>query len=715
VGRKKKDRSPESMLARAEKLFRRGNYSLAKKEFEKVLQGRFSPRRRVVPLRAGGQPASLPGLSKGLSGPEPERMVERKDISERVEICNREIKRLKAEDLIKRARKYSADNNPREALRCFEEAYGITGEDWIQEKIGRLREISLIDDLRKSARDAEVTGEYLKAAELYEQAFMAQERKDLIVRKAVCLVKAEKYSEAVSLLQDLALTDLRAMYYYGFALAKVGRYFECLKVWDGIDSQDNCFLAQKRAAGSLLAAKLHDRFTRAEDFASIYQEGNYLLNSTGAQGLTGVVEYCKYAWIEELWKEERYETIADLLEHSPAEMEPALLSLHAKTLFKLAEKSEASLDGFTMFWLTALFSAKSESFSTEEVEGDKVRRELIRMGEDLIKSKVKSGDKSTEGALIFWDLERRLAEDLHGLIGDQEDFADLVCTPRFASRFGKSAQILRVIRDKRHLFRNLEHYLETGSYYSTAWQSLYYLEGKDYENALASLPETEEGDEFADYGGKKVTFSCGLHQLGKGEDPPKLYGETATALFDMAPRYEKQFIENALNADELDQMRCYEQVLHDIHRKRPLKQIKEALSLVMSSCAVELYNQERIIPRSLEIALTEALGLNPENELARGSLNDLRVLFKVQELEQAISKNKMNKACKMAVETEYQEVRDHFFEFLEDAIESMDEMQLGYEDKIALLRNIQKWCIRVDDAHPILYDIKDMLAHLEQR
>ena len=69
----------------------------------------------------------------------------------------------------------------------------------------------------------------------------------------------------------------------------------------------------------------------------------------------------------------------------------------------------------------------------------------------------------------------------------------------------------------------------------------------------------------------------------------------------------------------------------------------------------------------------------------------------------------------MAVETEYQEVRDHFFEFLEDVIESMDEMQLGYEDKIALLRNIQKWCIRVDDAHPILYDIKDMLAHLEQR
>ncbi|MBW1690437.1 MAG: hypothetical protein JRJ70_06720 [Deltaproteobacteria bacterium] len=126
MGKKKKDRSPESMLARAEKLFSRGNYPLAKKEFEKVLRGRF-------------QPVGLPGRSKGPSGPESERMVERKDISERIEICNKEIKRLKAEDLIRRARKYSGNGNPREALRCFEGAYGISGEDWIREKIGRLR------------------------------------------------------------------------------------------------------------------------------------------------------------------------------------------------------------------------------------------------------------------------------------------------------------------------------------------------------------------------------------------------------------------------------------------------------------------------------------------------------------------------------------------------------------------------------------------------
>lgn len=380
-----------------------------------------------------------------------------------------------------------------------------------------------------------------------------------------------------------------------------------------------------------------------------------------------------------------------------------------------AEKSGANPGDFTMFWLTAVFREKSESFSTEAVEGDKVRRGLIRMAEDLIKSKVKSEDKATEGALIFWNLERKLVEDLYGLIEDQEDFANIVCTPRFAARFGKSARMLRVIRDKRRLFGDREHYLVTGSYYSAAWQSLYYLEGQDYENALVSLPGTGDGEEFVDYGARKVSFACGLHCLEKGENPPRQYAETATALFDMAPSYERQFIEHALNAHELDKMRCYEKVLHDIHSKRPSKQIEEALSLVMSRRALDLYNRRLIIPKSLEIILTEALALNPENELARGNLNDLQVVFKIQALDQAMSRNKMNKACKIAAESEHHKVRDHFFDFFEDAVESLDEMGLGYENKIGALRDIYKWCIRVDDVHPILYDIEGMLEELERR
>ncbi|MCK4485426.1 MAG: hypothetical protein KAU38_01525, partial [Desulfobacterales bacterium] len=349
--------------------------------------------------------------------------------------------------------------------------------------------------------------EYEKAAALYEQAFITQKREDLLAKRACCLVKAKRYEEAISVFKDLVVSDHGAMYNYGFALARVGRYYECLKVWDNIASQVKGFLEQKKAVRSLLAADLYKRFGRGQDFARIHEEGQYLLNVTGRQGtdhdMDGLVEYCRYAWIDELWKEERYETIWELLAHLSARMEPArhrpadtdsgeaggpaLLALRAKTSFKLAETSTEHLADLTMFWLTAVYGDVFGRFSSGMEESVNVRRELIRMAEDLITRHANSGDGAAEKALTYWNIEKKLVEDLSALVGARHDLAHLVCTPRFAARFCKSAQVLRLIRENREFFENTEHYLSTGSFYSPAWQSLYDLENGEYEKALGGL------------------------------------------------------------------------------------------------------------------------------------------------------------------------------------------------------------------------------------
>jgi len=100
MGKKKKVKSLEAILTRAEKLFRKANYPLAKREFEKA--------RKMV---------------------KPEDVEKLRDIAEKIKICNKEAEGLKAEDLVRRAKKYARKGSPREALRCFEEAYGITGDD----------------------------------------------------------------------------------------------------------------------------------------------------------------------------------------------------------------------------------------------------------------------------------------------------------------------------------------------------------------------------------------------------------------------------------------------------------------------------------------------------------------------------------------------------------------------------------------------------------
>jgi len=76
-------------LARAEKLFHKGNYPLAQGEFEKA-QGMLN------------------------QGHGAER---RKDIAEKIQICKKETERLRADDLVKRAKKHLRKNNPQEALR----------------------------------------------------------------------------------------------------------------------------------------------------------------------------------------------------------------------------------------------------------------------------------------------------------------------------------------------------------------------------------------------------------------------------------------------------------------------------------------------------------------------------------------------------------------------------------------------------------------------
>ncbi|MBW2738051.1 MAG: hypothetical protein JRE64_04205, partial [Deltaproteobacteria bacterium] len=450
------------------------------------------------------------------------------------------------------------------------------------------------------------------------------------------------------------------------------------------------------------------------DFARLYKEGKYLLDSAGRQDMAGLVEYCKYAWIKELWRDEQYDTIWELLFDFPATVEPVLIALYAKTCFKLAKISGTHLSDLSMFWLTAVYNSElSGKFSLEVEQREIVRQKLIQMAEALIKETVNPGDETAQTVLTCWNIDNKLIKYIHALAGDREDMAHLVCTPRFAALFGKSAQILRLIKGNKNFFDNTEQYLMTGCYYSPAGQSLYHLEARQYEKAFDSLPEVIDRDEFATYGMLKVKFFCGLNCLENGEGHLRRYFDTVPALFDIDSCYEKELIDKAMNSYELDELNRYEDVLNIIHIKRPSKGIKEALSMVMSIRAIGMYNKKLINDKTLNIILKKALALNPKNEHARVSIEDNKVGLEIIELQKAIGKNKMNKACKIAVESKYENVRSCFFGFIEYSVKTLHEMDKEDEEKIFFLNEIYEWCARVDESHPILYDINKILRDLE--
>lgn len=684
-------KSPEAILKKAEKLFKKGNYISAKKEFE-----------------------------------EANEYYREDEIAEKVRICEREIVQLKAKELVKRGRKNIKKGNLREAIRCFEEAHDIFPEDWLPERISALKAELAGRKSFEAAKDAEKSGDYEKAASLYEEALASQDSEELLLKKASSLIRAEKYGEAISILKEHPLSDDSAKYDYGFALAKTRKYYECLKAWDAVQAWENTFMEQKRLVQSLLAADLCDRFSRVDadksdhpEFAAIYKEGRYLtehsafdVQDSEFHSLPDILEYCKYKRIGQLWKKKEYEAIGDILTPYPTDMDADMLALYAKIFFKCSEISQKYLPDLTMLWLTALYHPElSEQLSDDPESRASVRQELIQRAEVLLQKHTRSGD------MVCWNAEKKMMEDLKAIAGrsQSESGAILICTPRFAEKFGLSDRVLRLIRDNRDYFSDDEHYLLTGGCYSSGGKSLFHLYRKEYEEAIDALPrnDSEENAEFIQYCTERVHFAYGLHCLEKGDTRGGRYFENAAALFEKSPEYEVQFTDKAMVCHDVDKMTRYENALSEIHSGRPTKRIKEALSLIMTRRAVILYNRRQMSLKAAEAAVVKALSFNPKNEHARATLETMQIDLELDELFKAINKYKMNKACQIAGKSEYPEVREEFFDFVEHNLDQLEETDMDPHEKTFLLNDFFKWCARVDETHPILYDIDEMLKDLE--
>lgn len=676
---KKKSPGPKLILERAEKLFKKGSYALAKPAFEEI-----------------------------------NAVLQDEEIAEKIKICEREIIRQENKELIKKGRRSLKKDNLQEALRYFEEAYRLCAEDWLPEKIALLKAELSGRKSFEAAKDAEQSGDYEKAAELYEEAISVSEseNEELLRRRARILIKAGKYEEAVSLFASLTVSDDEdTSYQYGFALAKIKKYYECLKIWDRIPEKNTAFSEQKALVRSLLAADIYEAFEKGKkgepaEWKRIYEQGTYLSERTGE--LSEVAEMAKYACAGQLWKTGQYERAAELLLPFPSQMNAELTEVYAKLFFRLAEISPEYLPDFTLFWLTALYSPETYmKLAADDARREKIRKALIQKGEELIKKKYP--DRSE--ALVCWNAEKKAVETLHAL-GSGKSF--LTGTPQFIRKFGKSEEILEMIRNSRKFFPSAEQYLSTGASYSSAGQSLYHLYKGNYEQAFEELPLPDKAaDEFADYCIERVYFEYGMYCLEKGERGIGRYFETAAALFEKSPEYEKSFIDKAMSSDHLHEMQWYENALSDIYAKRPTKKIGEALSVIMTRRAIRMQNKRQLGLRGTETVLKKALKLDADNELARVSLESMQVELDLEDLIRAIEKHKINKACQIAAKSPHKEVKKEFLDFIRYNVEHLDDPEIKDRERLLLLNDFAKWCARVDESHPLLKDIDKRLGQLK--
>ena len=692
MAKKKKTQDLDSILARADKFWERGNYPLAEKEYVKA-------------------------LDKGYQG----------DLTRKLTVCREAIARQTSKELSKKGRNQLRKQNVRSALKLFEQANELDPQTWLQEKIQELGEQVRSGNFLENAREAEARGDYRQAAEFFNQARQGPESSaDILLKKAACLVKGGDFEAAVQAYAQLEPNSTADLYNQGFALIKSGRLYEGLCVWESIrrgslpENQWQQFQEHMEMVSTALAHEL-GRSVRDgrndQDPVDVCRQIDFLVERLQDEALKEELRECRPILIRDLWAGHRYQEIEPLLDLPSEDIDSRQISNFGKLYFKLAQSAGSHLDELRMFWLTAVYDDPQLSRFASASQIEQVRARLMHMAEDIIKQS-RSHDQAVENAArVRWNTDKVILERLSELIGSSDEKAFVLFTPDLAARFGRTQNMLELIRTYKNSFQSEDEYLRTGGYYSGAGQSLYLLDEESYAQAFAVLPQTgEEADEFFRYVVANVHFFYFLYCLETGEGKADRSVEHFVYLFTLDPKYERllaRYADKASDNAQYDTLQRYESGLQKVLTQTASRAVAQPLSLIMSIRAIQSYNRGDIGNAALASQLTQALRFDPENEHALGNLRTTRIDLDISKMMQAMEKGKLKKAGNIAAQSEYPEVREQFFEQSEEMLDDIRTLE-GREAqwKEMLLRELHVSSRRVDPTHPLLAEIAESLQFI---
>jgi len=674
----KKRNSIDAILKRAEKLFETGNYLLAEKEFKKAKQKKNSP-----------------------------------EIEEKLAICLKNTQGLKGKEWVKKGQKAENRNDLSGAVSCFREAESLLHETWLRDKIRELEQRLLGCDMVAKAETAFRNKDYQAASGFYTELAQIHEKETYLSESAVCLVKGNMFDQAVELFKSLNSLDDAARYHFGYALAKQGEYIDALDQWEMIDSGDAGFISQQHQVLALAFEQLNASMNAGGDINGIQADAGRLLggkavhgNDGLAKGLGVLSDYSRLSLASSLWETGDYGAVANLLDTMVLKKDPALTVLCAVTYYHLAETQVDYTGPMADHWLTAVYFVDLATAVGDDPEKqDRVRQRLIRMAEKRINTM--AGPKDLNGAVAtHFDIDKSLMVDLLAISGDRHDSLPVpwICTPCFSTRYGLSDAVLALIRENRDYFRDEEHFLSTGACYSRMGESFYALKtgsAKAAFDLLGTMDAVDSTDEFINYALGLIRFEYGKFVLENGEKNFLDYFDSTVSLFETVPGVEKQFSQEMLQYEGRYLLE-YEAVLGFLYKLRPSGPISEAYSFFMGQVAVNKFNRGKITNKQSHVALEKALRVDPGNEYVIHLKEQIAISLETEALYNAMNKRKMGKATALATKSPFPEVRDKFFEFIEQMMEQIEESGLEKPHRIAELNDLLNACMAVDPVHPII-------------
>lgn len=526
-----------------------------------------------------------------------------------------------------------------------------------------------------------------------------------------------------------------ALYEAGFDLLEQGKFKDCLCLWQQIPSDDTQFLSQKEVVidqliqdvAKRLAERPLERIHEIQEVLRELTECGLELTQLGKGEVLNASH--RFLSLIMLWQEGRVREIRTISGAADF-LHPTVLEIHAKSSYIVLKEEGrlATMDEVGHFidcWLS--FLSHSTLFRSPEQPDDaeKYCLDLLEVGEKMVRKYAEHLGGTGEQLLFHWEEDYVLLKAFSSFFWKEENVP--LYTPALAWEAGIAEQIFKVIQNKQDAVLNQEEFLAAGALYSAVGPTLLLVRRKQYDAAskdFFSFKKRKRVDEHNEpclsYGLAQVGLACGLFFLEEGR-----YEEAVKVFVSLLPlplnsSKMRQTLLVAFEREDRffdpDWLTAAVQVVSEVHKHHPVQEVKKALCSILTHQAVLLHNAGSIDVKVLITSMEKAIKLNPEDEFARMTFDDVRMDAEIHSLHQTMSSGQLDKASRIAKKSLYPEVVNQFFLFVAQVVEQVEGGD--YPDDTSaffMLQQLFEGALNVNPAHGMIQELALLLDELEER
>lgn len=667
----------ELALERGATFFQKGNFPLAKREFEAAL---------------------------GLGVKE----AQAQEIAGKLAVCAREIAVQEGREAVKRARKLEKKGAYRDALEQFEKALAIEQQGWIEERIAALR---LALNQAEAASRLEAVAESEDPEErlaALDQALTAGADRAIAEQRANCLVELERFEDALAQYASAPPSSDLSRYRQGYASAALGRYLDALALWQTLADLPPGLAGQVEQLLPCACHELEGTASRADGYAIITEMARRIDPQEKSAEFKAWEQQAACCRLDALWESERYEDMLPLLPPLEQPLNPAALLMHAQVSFKCAERDAEQLESAIALWLTSVYddslldALAVHGVAPAPLERSAVRERLVERLGVLVNSHAKQGRLSSR-VLGLWRMETRIIRQLAQLPVQGTPPAGYPCTPGFALRYGLAEGIFAFLKDGPA--SSTIDLQELRACFGPTGPAMICLETGEEEQALAAIPRGVE-DRLARYCRERIALACAMAKARRGEQQIKRHVLDALPLLQAEPQRVQELLELAYANQPSIFFEGLADALEALCARIDHPNLPEATAHTMGIKAVAMLNRGAN-PAVVQKLLERALAIFPESEMAQSTMESLEERQLGDDIEKAFKRQNPLRAARLARNSKDLHNRDFFFSAMD--VWYQQALRMKESAKAVLLDELHESCLMVDPSHPLTSKIANAI------